>query len=188
MKRKPFLTDFKRLLILLLFYASIFLLFQASQVSVFAQQTSGTTDSTDLSTMDWSDEPEESAETDLSTMDWSDEPTETESVDFANESWDDGPSEGTSGSDSLSEESWNEDGETGGFEELDFTEIEKKERKIHFYGFLLFMAYLLGMVLTAYLTRNRKLAIDYPPELLMVLHTLWPLELALLLVAGKRVR
>lgn len=152
-------------------------------------------DTTDLSQMDWSDEPAEK-ETDLSQMDWSDEPTV--GSDLSKESWADDPGQGEEQNGALSEVSWEDaEGENSGMEDDDsFMRISEeeekalagKERRIHIYGFILFIGYILGGILTAYFTRNRKVAVDYPPELLIILHTLWPVEWLFLIFAGKKVR
>lgn len=146
-------------------------------------QDTKVTDSTDLSQMDWSDEPEEESvsDTDLSQMTWDDEPEEEEGA-----------------TENLSEMSWeDEEGETDEMDEEETFEPltledeaarESRERRTHVFGFLLFIGYILCGVLTAFFTRNRKLAVDYPPELLMLLHTFWPIEWIFMIFAGKKVR
>jgi hypothetical protein len=126
------------------------------------------TDEIDLSKMDWSDdaaeEPAAEGETngDLSGMSWEDEEGEHE------------PQPGESVYRGLTAEE----------EEA----LENEERKTQYFGFVVFMGYILGGLLTGYFTRNRKLAVDYPPELLILLHTLWPIEWLFMLFAGKKVR
>lgn len=123
--------------------------------------------------------------TDLSNVDWSDEPTEEtkKTEDYSNMSWED----------EAGDEEAKEDSEEASKALMAVTEEEEKaledrERRIHILGFILFVGYLVGGTLTAYFTRNRKLAIDYPPELLILLHTVWPLEWVFLTFAGKKVR
>ena len=58
--------------------------------------------------------------------------------------------------------------------------LEERERWTTIWGFFFFLLYTLGGVLTAYLTRDKKVAVLYPPELLILLHTFWPLEWLLL--------
>jgi hypothetical protein len=141
--------------------------------SVFAQNDA-LTESTDLSTMDWSDSPakasgsdqnlakEIKAGDDLSKMSWADE--------------------GDDPSAKLEKEA------LAAERQLDDAAQAKKEGKIHSWGFLLFIGYLGGCLLTGFFSRNRKLAVTYPPELLIVLHSVWPLEWVFLLFAGKKVR
>ena len=91
---------------------------------------------------------------------------------------------------------WEEDGESATFEddnamaerETDRRAVAEREFKLHVWGFLLFVFYLAGAVVTAYFTRNRKIAVHYPPELLIVLHTFWPLQWIFLLFAGQKVK
>jgi uncharacterized membrane protein YhdT len=64
--------------------------------------------------------------------------------------------------------------------------LDARERVTHLWGFGVFIVYLLGGILTAYCTRNRKVALEYPPELMIVLHTFWPIELLLLPLVGRR--
>ena len=66
--------------------------------------------------------------------------------------------------------------------------LEKREFKIHVWGFFLFAFYLIGIAYTAYFTRNRKIAVHYAPELLIILHMLWPLQWLSLLFAGQKVK
>lgn len=151
------------------------------------------TDTTDLSQMDWSDEPEDTAQeesapitdsTDLSNMDWSDTPEDAAgsnqmTEDFSDMSWEDDETDkpAAEGFD-LSRE----------MTKSEVAELAGQERRVHIYGFFTFIGYIIGGILTAFFTRNRKLAIDYPPELLIVLHTFWPVEWLFILFAGKKVR
>ena len=66
--------------------------------------------------------------------------------------------------------------------------LEKREFRIHVWGFFLFAFYLIGIAYTAYFTRNRKIAVHYAPELLIILHMLWPLQWLSLLFAGQKVK
>lgn len=135
--------------------------------------------------------------TDLSDMDWSDEAAPKE-TDLTNQSWDDETSVENKKTGDLSGNSWeDEEGENTGPDNDDsFMKMSKEEEaaaesrkaRIHFFGFFLFIGYILGAILTGYFTRNRKLAVDYPPELLIVLHTFWPLEWLFMIFAGKKVR
>ncbi|MFH2129026.1 MAG: hypothetical protein ABIK68_01520 [bacterium] len=123
---------------------------------------------------------------DLSAVNWDDATDETPAS-----------QEKTADSD-LSKESWEDEGSSkdvaekeDGLQMMKQEEIDKldsRERLIHVSGFALFMGYILGGVLTAFATRNRKLAVSLPPELLILLHTFWPLELILLPFMRTRVR
>ncbi|MCG8333352.1 MAG: hypothetical protein MJE63_02480 [Proteobacteria bacterium] len=161
-----------------LFAFTIFLsLFCFLTVSTPVAADQKTEDTTDLSQMDWSDDPEEE---DLSQESWADEEGESESSgELSDMSWED-------------EEGEYEDTEavkTGqGMSQEEELALDIRERRIHVTGFLLFVGYIIGAVLTGYFTRNRKLAVDYPPELLILLHTVWPIEWVFMLFAGKKVR
>lgn len=137
-------------------------------------------------------------EIDFSKVDFSDDES-TEKIDFSKQSWEDEPAEEGNAETDLSKMSWeDEPGENdtqrkskNGYQAMSAEEEEAldiKERKIHYAGFVLFIGYILGGVLTGYYSRNRKLAVDYPPELLILLHTVWPVEWLFLLFAGKKVR
>ncbi len=122
----------------------------------------------------------------------------TDLTDLSNESWEDEPTAEEEKSGGLSGMNWeDEEGEGAETKEDDsfmtMTEeeeiaLESRERRIHFFGFFLFIGYILGGILTGFFTRNRKLAVDYPPELLILLHSVWPLEWLFLTFAGKKVR
>ncbi len=131
------------------------------------------------------------------------EPGAKSSSDLSEVNWDEAEEEpaeqkDTAGDDELSNASWEDDDssetdaeESGGLQSFNQEQIEKlesEERLIHLSGFLLFFGYIVGGILTAFITRNRKIAVHYPPELLILLHTVWPLELMLLPFLGKRVR
>lgn len=137
-------------------------------------QTKTAYDTTDLSKMDWSDTP---AETSGTTQDAA--KTKKADDDFSGMNWAD---EGVDSAAKL-------EAETQASErEVEDAFLAKKERTIHLWGFLMFIGYIGGCILTGYFTRNRKLAVHYPPELLIVLHAVWPVELIFLLFAGKKVR
>lgn len=99
---------------------------------------------------------------------------------------------------SLSGESWEdedadpaEEAKNAAADQLreeEYKVIEKQERAVQIAGFATFCIYFFGMFLTAYFTRNRRLAVNYPPELLILLHALWPLQWLLLPFFGQRVR
>ncbi len=142
------------------------------------------TKSNDFSTVNWDDDStEENMETDnLSNVDRDEAPSETavESEDQSNIGWED------DGTDEQADDEEEDGLMTMNKEEIDH--LESKERDIHIWGFFLVIAYMFGGILTAYFTRNRKLAVDSPPELLILLHSLWPLEWLLYPFFGKRVR
>jgi|APSaa5957512622_1039677.scaffolds.fasta_scaffold68066_2 hypothetical protein len=125
---------------------------------------------TDLSSVNWDTEEEEDSkekeadkvENNLSTTSWEDEETDSEQ-DAKNAAADQKQKE-------------------------EFVVIEKQERIVQIAGFGVFCIYLFGMFLTAYFTRNRKLAVNYSPELLILLHAFWPLQWLLLPFFGQKVR
>jgi len=123
---------------------------------------------TDLSTVNWDTEEEEDTkdadkvENNLSTTSWEDEETDPE------------------------KEAENKAADQK--QEDEFLEIEKQERIAQIAGFGVFCVYLFGMILTAYFTRNRRLAVNYSPELLILLHAFWPLQWLLLPFFGQKVR
>lgn len=91
----------------------------------------------------------------------------------------------------LSGMNWDEEGESSGEDssyEAEIKVLEAQDKMVLIKGFLFFSLYILGGVFTAYYTRDRKLAVQYPPELLILLHTFWPLEWLCLTFAGKKVR
>ena len=110
--------------------------------------------------------------------------------------WDEGEEDSGTQSEDLSETNWDEglDDDTTEEEQAaiavrseDRKVIEARELTVHLWGFLMFVGYLLGLVYTAYFTRNRKIAVHYAPELLIILHLLWPLEWISMVFAGKKV-
>jgi hypothetical protein len=165
----------------------------ASYTSLFAenastQQSGQITSDSDLSNTNWDDDTEEKStgkDSALSAVNWDEEgdmeepsPDEKEKGDFSGESWEDEGDE-------------NESDAADGLQALNQSDIDKldsEERQVHIYGFLLFIGYIFGGILTAFVTRNRKIAVSYPPELLILLHTFWPLELLLIPFGGKPVR
>lgn len=111
------------------------------------------------------------------------EMNKTEEQDLINTNWDE--------EESVSVESWQEEDTIEATEEdnramgilskEDLALVEAQEKRVHIFGFLLFTGYILGSILTAYMTRNKKIATEYPPELLILLHTFWPIEILLTL-------
>ena len=143
---------------------AIFLTFQPS----ISQAADTTEKKTDLSTVNWDTEEEEDKKADdkvennLSTTSWEDEETDA-----------------TKDAENAAADQKRED---------EFVVIEKQERIVQIAGFGTFCVYLFGMFLTAYFTRNRKLAVNYSPELLIVLHAFWPVQWLLLPFFGRKVR
>lgn len=165
-------------IILVLCFISTVVMAQAAQ----SGSEQKVTDDTDLSGINWDEEEttEEINTDDLSNMSWEDEPAlkGSQTTDFSETDWGAGEESETSAEDD------------------DFFKnviknraaIEKREMVTHIWGFLLFVFYLTGGIFTAYFTRDRKLSVHYAPELLILLHTFWPLEWLCLLFAGKKVR
>ncbi len=156
--------------------------------SASTQQLEQITSDSNLSNTNWDDDTEEKStgkDSALSAVNWDEKedmeetsPSEKEKGDFSGESWEDEGSE-------------NESDAADGLQALNQSDIDKldsQERQVHIYGFILFIGYILGGILTAFVTRNRKIAVSYPPELLILLHTFWPLELLLIPFGGKPVR
>ncbi|MBT4638080.1 MAG: hypothetical protein HOK67_26375 [Deltaproteobacteria bacterium] len=150
-------------------------------------QQSGSKSTSDLSDVNWDDEEETGNQSSKKSGDFStansdstaDETMKAADGGLSNESWEDEDSSET------------DTDESGGLQTLnqkDLEALESRERMIHITGFLLFVGYIMGGILTAFITRNRKIAVAYPPELLILLHTFWPLELILLPFLGKTVR
>jgi len=163
-KRKPTHFCFMLIIVLLLFSAAISL-----NASISVAQQSDSQASSDLSEVDWDSEEEPTEGTDATTGD----------NELSNTSWEDEDS---------SEDDTDESGGLQSFNQEQIDKLDSEERLIHISGFLLFFGYIVGGILTAFITRNRKIAVIYPPELLILLHTVWPLELMLLLFLGKTVR
>ena len=136
-------------------------------------------ESTDLSNVDWDAEPEESSEgadsEDLSNIDWDAEPEEAGDGDLSNTDWDAVPEEGL------------EESEVSPGISIDYgTSVEVEEERfspaqIHFYGVLALFGYLAGMFFTVYLSSKLRLYRIVPHELLILLHSVWPLELLVML-------
>ena len=124
-----------------------------------------------------SDNTSTEADQNLSQIDWDEEETSEENGEegLAGMNWDD--DEATE-EEAFEEEAYNRD----------IRAEEALEKMILIKGFLFFIFYILGGILTAYFTRDRKLSVSYPPELLILLHTFWPVELVCLTFAGKKVR
>ncbi len=108
--------------------------------------------------------------------------------DFSQTNWDDESEEGGENEASLSGVNWDDESEEENSGTNDFRDIEAKEKKMQVIGFFIFIFYVIGGAYTAYLTRNRKIAVQTPPEILILMHTLWPLELLLLPFFGKKMR
>ena len=96
------------------------------------------------------------------------------------------------GGNGLAEMNFDEEGESSDedndYQDEEVKALEALEKIILIKGFLFFSFYILGGILTAYYTRDRKLAVHYPPELLILLHTFWPVEWLFMIFAGKKVR
>ena len=148
-------------LLFLGFGASVTLISPAMGI---AQDTQGEVSSENLSNMNWDEEEEQNTDevnnSDLGSMDW-DEGGETEQED------------------EQSEEAL----------QAELAAEERSELITHCFGFLFFVIYLGGLIGTAYFTRDKKIAVEYPPELLILLHAFWPIEWLLvpLLVKSKKV-
>ncbi len=71
---------------------------------------------------------------------------------------------------------------------IDLKKTKAREKTTHISGFFFFIFYIMGGLLTAYFTRNRKIAVHFPPELLILLHSVWPLEILLLPLFGRKIR
>jgi len=115
---------------------------------------------------------------DLSSVNW-DEEERTGAGNLTNQDWDEEESNKTDGKAEEGLQTLNQE---------EIRALDSKERLIHISGFFLFVGYILGGILTAFLTRNRLIASRSPPELLILLHTFWPIELVLLLFWRKPVR
>jgi len=146
----------------------------------------GDTASTDLSNTNWDEEESEGDDSDakednLSTVNWNEDDDTEEEFDgenLASEGWEDEDTEeNTDDSEGLQV-----------LKQEDIDKLESQERRIHFFGFVLFVGYILGGILTAFITRNRKIATGIPPELLILLHSVWPLELLLMPVFDRAAR
>ena len=124
-----------------------------------------------------SDNTSTEADQNLSQIDWDEEETSEENGEegLAGMNWDD---DEATAEEASEEEAYNRD----------IKAEEALEKMILIKGFLFFIFYILGGILTAYFTRDRKLSVSYPPELLILLHTFWPVELVCLTFAGKKVR
>ena len=166
-----------------LFYSMliIFLLLFSVAISQTIAQESGAKSTTDLSNNQSPQKDE-----DLSAVNWDDAEEDTAETkddtgndDLSNASWEDEDSSEADTEESGGLQSYNKD---------EIQKLESKERLIHITGFMLFFGYIMGGILTAFITRNRKIAVIYPPELLILLHTVWPLELLMLPLLGKPVR
>ncbi len=128
------------------------------------------------------------------TLETTDDPASTE-VNFSEVDWDEEETEETTPVDSkgtLSGINWDEEVEEETVETEENSQTEHVSIKqnsvpqpsdntmIHWQGVLLFITYILGGGLTAYFSRNKGIALKFPPEVIILLHTFWPLELLLL--------
>jgi hypothetical protein len=163
-KRKSIHGGSMLIIMLLLFSAAISL-----NASIAVAQQSESKSSSDLSGVNWDSEEEP-----IEGMD-----TTVDDEELSSASWEDEDS---------SEGDAEESGGLQSFNQAQIDKLDSEERLIHISGFLLFFGYIVGGILTAFITRNRKIAVYYPPELLILLHTVWPLELMLLPFLGKPVR
>ena len=125
---------------------------------------------TDLSTVNWDTEEEEDSR---------DKEAKKVENNLATTSWEDEETDATQDAENAVADQKQKD---------EFVVIEKQERIVQIAGFGVFCIYLFGMLLTAYFTRNRKLAVNYSPELLILLHAFWPLQWLLLPFFGQKVR
>jgi hypothetical protein len=57
--------------------------------------------------------------------------------------------------------------------------VDKNRSFSHWLNGTLFLIYFVGCFATAYFTRNRAITLRTPPEILILLHTFWPVELLL---------
>lgn len=170
--RKTGILCFRLFFAALLLSASVGLAIASTTV-----QPSKTADASDLSNVSWDDEGNTDSD---STAKDEDLTTDKNSAgNLINQNWDDEESSDTFTEMEDSLQTMNKE---------DIKALDSKERLIHISGFILFIGYILGGILTAFITRNRKIAVAYPPELLILLHTVWPLELLLVPFGGKPVR
>lgn len=148
----------------------------------FAQESQEQTVSEDLSNMNW-DEPEEQSGEQIDTenlgsMDWDDSSDSgNESGELSGINWDEG-------ADTMEEPEESAEEEEARYK----AEADAEERQAmitHLLGFLLCVLYLVGLVGTAYFTRQRKIAVESPPELMILLHTFWPIEWLLVPLMAK---
>lgn len=177
MKSSPFKRYRQSILLIIILLTAAVLI---TTGSLYAARSDSAA-STDLSQMNW-DTEEDTAKTDesLSDVNWDEEGDDAEAEidgdNLAAESWED---------EDTGEESIAEEDELQVLNEEDLEKLESQERFIHISGFVLFIGYILGGILTAFFTRNRQIATTIPPELLILLHSVWPLELLLTPLFGK---
>ncbi len=57
---------------------------------------------------------------------------------------------------------------------------------IHWSGAILFLLYITGSLGSGYFLRNSTLSTRFPPDLLIILHTFWPLEWVMLLFFRRK--
>jgi hypothetical protein len=115
-----------------------------------------------------------------------------QSQDLSQINWDEEESSEEGGDNGLAGMNFDEEGESSeednDYQDKEIKAEEAREKIILIKGFLFFSLYILGGILTAYFTRDRKVAVQYPPELLILLHTFWPIAWIFLMFAGKKVR
>ena len=142
----------------------------------------------ELSEMDWDAEENEDSGTspasDLQNINWDQEDPEEAAVEDATP----GTLDETSTSD-LQSINWDDEGSAD--ESADFIQPppsrEAREELsegrilfIHWSGAILFLLYVSGSLGSGYFLRNSTLSARFPPDILIVLHTFWPLEWAML--------
>ena len=154
---------------------------------------------------------EKSAEVKLSEINWDEEKTEeaesTSVGDLQNINWDeedpedsaigDAASGKQSGTSTSNLQSINWDDEDGDEQPADFIQPPESREAgeelsegqimlIHWSGGILFLLYISGSLGSGYFLRNSTLSSRFPPDILIILHTLWPLEWAILPFFKKR--
>lgn len=83
----------------------------------------------------------------------------------------------------LSEINWGEEEEGVETEPPDLNwanGTDKRPQFSHWLNGFLFLVYLSGCFVTAFITRDKAISLKTPPEFLIILHTFWPLELLLI--------
>jgi len=145
---------------LIIVLLAVFSVVDAPAVTSSVKKTTSA-ESTDLSKINWNEEPEKKTGEGAAIVGWEDDDTKEKTA------------------------------EEKGLASIALKVLKKTEageRITHIAGFFLFIFYIFGGVLTAYFTRDRKIAVHFPPELLILLHSVWPLEILLLPFFGRKVR
>ncbi len=147
-----------------------------------------------LSEINWDEEETEETEStsvsDLQNINWDEEDAEDSAIGEAE-------SDSESGTSTSSLQSINWDDEGSDDESADFIHPpESREASeelsegeimlIHWSGSILFLLYISMSLGSGYFLRNSKLSERFPPDILIILHTLWPLEWAMLPFFRKR--